>query len=52
MESIDTSGKTALDFTRSIDQFGKVIAEYIWIDGDLGMRSKTRTLPSKITSLD
>ena len=51
MESIDTSGKTMLDFLRDIDQFGKIIAEYIWIDGDLGMRSKTRTLPAKVENL-
>ena len=52
MESVNTSGKTALDFTRSLEQFGRIIAEYIWIDGDLGIRTKTRTLPGKITSLD
>jgi|TARA_B110001450_G_C17191730_1_gene307642 glutamine synthetase len=52
MDSVSTAGKTALDFMRNIDQRGRIIAEYVWIDGDLGMRSKTRTLPGKITSLD
>jgi len=28
-----------------------VIAEYIWIDGALGMRAKCRTLPQKIGSI-
>jgi glutamine synthetase len=37
---------------RNIDQRGRIIAEYVWIDGDLGMRSKTRTLDGKVTSLD
>ena len=33
-------------------QRGKVIAEYIWIDGSMTMRSKARTLEGPITSLD
>jgi glutamine synthetase len=28
-----------------------VIAEYIWIDGALGMRAKSRTLTGKISSI-
>merc|ERR1712183_278971 len=36
----------------ALDQRGKVIAEYIWIDGSLSLRAKARTLPSKITSVD
>jgi len=33
-------------------QRGKVIAEYIWIDGSMTMRSKSRTLEGPVTSLD
>ena len=51
METISTAGKTSLDFLKNIDQRGKIIAEYIWIDGDLGLRSKARTLEGTVTSL-
>lgn len=52
MESVNTAGKTALDYLRDRDQKGKVIAEYVWIDGDLGIRSKCRTLEKKVNSLN
>ena len=41
-----------LDFLKNIDQKGKVIATYIWIDGAMGLRAKNRTLESKVTSVD
>jgi glutamine synthetase len=36
---------------KNLDQGGKIIAEYIWIDGAMGLRSKCRTLQSKVTSV-
>jgi hypothetical protein len=30
-----------------LQQFGRIVAEYIWIDGGLTLRSKSRTLDFK-----
>lgn len=35
-----------------LSQKSKIIAEYIWIDGAFGIRSKTRTLDKKPTSIN
>ena len=43
--------KTNLDFLRTIDQRGKIIATYIWIDGSMTIRGKNRTLEKKINSV-
>lgn len=52
METINTGGKTFLDFTRSLTQGDKIIAEYVWVDGILGLRSKARTLDKKVEKLE
>merc|ERR1711937_689347 len=41
-----------LDFLKNIDQQGKIIATYIWIDGAQGLRAKNRTLDGKVTSVE
>jgi glutamine synthetase len=45
------SNSTTLSKYLSLDQRGKVQAEYIWIDGDGGIRSKTTTLDIKPTEV-
>ena len=43
--------KPNVDFLRDIDQGGKIIATYIWIDGSMTLRGKNRTLNKKVTSV-
>ena len=52
MQAPSSNPKTNLDFLRTIDQKGKIIASYIWIDGSMTLRTKNRTLDKKITSVD
>lgn len=36
----------------SMEQYGQVMAEYVWIDGTgITLRSKSKTLPNKVNSL-
>ena len=51
MQNTNTAGKSQLDYLRNLDQKGRIIAEYIWIDGAMGMRAKCRTLEAKVTKL-
>ena len=41
-----------MDFMKDLDQRGKIIAEYIWIDGALGLRAKCRTLEKKVNKVE
>ena len=47
----NTAGKTSLQFAKDLTQGGKIIAEYVWIDGAGGMRAKCRTLSKKPESV-
>ena len=42
--------QTAMDLS-GLDQKGKIIAEYIWLDGSLAMRGKARTLTKPVNSV-
>jgi glutamine synthetase len=46
------SNTATLEKYLKLDQGGKVIAEYVWIDGSNGLRSKSKTLNKKVTSID
>jgi len=51
-ESTTVSYAANLAKYMSLDQKGKVLAEYIWIDGTNTLRSKTKTLSKKVSSVD
>jgi glutamine synthetase len=52
MKNSGQTTSSSLDFLRTIDQKGKIIATYIWIDGSLTLRSKNRTLDKKVTKVE
>ncbi|KAI9750207.1 MAG: glutamate--ammonia ligase [Lichina confinis] len=51
-ESLTVSNTANLLKYLELDQRGSVLAEYIWIDGQNGVRSKTKTLTSAPSSID
>jgi len=51
-EQHSVSNSAALAKYASLDQNGSLQAEYIWIDSVSGVRSKTKTLTKKPTSVD
>jgi len=52
MNTENAKNTSSLDFLRDLDQMGKIVAEYVWIDGSQQMRAKCRTLPHKITKVE
>ena len=46
------AGKASLEYLRDRDQRGKIIAEYVWIDGAMGLRAKCRTLEKKVSKVE
>jgi len=51
-ESTVVSNASNLAKYMKLDQRGKVLAEYIWIDGSNGLRNKTKTLSKAPKSVD
>jgi len=51
-ESTIVSNYSNLSKYMKLDQKGKVLAEYIWIDGSNGLRNKTKTLSKAPKSID
>jgi glutamine synthetase len=41
-----------MEAIKSLPQNGKIIAEYIWIDGACNLRAKCRTLDKKVTKVE
>lgn len=51
-DNVYVSNTTTLAKYMKLEQKGKVLAEYIWIDGTNGLRNKTKTLDKKPSSVD
>jgi len=50
-ESTILSNTATLQKYMALDQKGNIMAEYVWIDGSGGLRSKSRTITKKVTDL-
>jgi len=51
MDSSIISNYGNLEKYRALDQKGQIMAEYVWIDGSGGLRSKSRTIGKTVTSI-
>jgi len=51
MDSSIISNYGNLEKYRALDQKGNIMAEYVWIDGSGGLRSKSRTIAKKVTAI-
>jgi len=51
-ESTIVSNTANVEKYMKLDQKGSIMAEYVWIDGGNGLRSKTKTITKPVKSVD
>lgn len=51
MTNINIINKISYKYIQQLPQKDKIIAEYVWIDGTMDVRSKARTLSYKVSCL-